>query len=179
MCINKNRIYDEDLAPVKYNYPPPPIPHPPAANAVVCSKAVVLLLLLYCFMYLPLFVGVLCWSLFWYTLLCVLSSLAIILNRKRELVVCVFVFRMSCHCKCPVALPHGVVGWSAVCDFGISLTNLLNYYSLADFCYLLTIFANSFVPISKSRSRSGLSHRYSIFRFDFSKILMIKYGKCF
>ena len=37
-------------------------------------------------MYLPLFVGVLCWSLFWYALLYVLSSLAIILTRKRELV---------------------------------------------------------------------------------------------
>ena len=37
-------------------------------------------------MYLPLFVGVLCWSLFWYELLCVLSSFAIFLSRKRELV---------------------------------------------------------------------------------------------
>ena len=37
-------------------------------------------------MYFPLFVGVLCLSLFWYALLCVLSSLAIILKRKRELV---------------------------------------------------------------------------------------------
>ena len=30
--------------------------------------------------------GVLCWSLFWYALLYVLSSFAIILTRKRELV---------------------------------------------------------------------------------------------
>ena len=30
--------------------------------------------------------GVLCWSLFWYSLLCVLSSFAIILTRKKELV---------------------------------------------------------------------------------------------
>ena len=37
-------------------------------------------------MYLPLFVGVLCWSLFWYALLYVLSSFEIILTRKRELV---------------------------------------------------------------------------------------------
>ena len=42
-------------------------------------------------MYLPLFVGVLCWSLFWYSLLCVLSSFAIILERKRELVVLLLV----------------------------------------------------------------------------------------
>ena len=28
------------------------------------------------------------------------------------------VFRMSCYCV-TVALPHGAVGWSAVCDCGI------------------------------------------------------------
>ena len=28
------------------------------------------------------------------------------------------VFQMSCYCKCPVALPHGVVDGSAVCDCG-------------------------------------------------------------
>ena len=38
-------------------------------------------------MYLLLFVGALCWPLFWYLLLCVLSSFSIILTRKRELVV--------------------------------------------------------------------------------------------
>ena len=43
-------------------------------KAVVCSKVVVLLLLICCFMYLPLFAVVLCWSLYWYALLCVLSS---------------------------------------------------------------------------------------------------------
>ena len=36
-------------------------------------------------MYLLLFVEVLCWSLFWYALLYVLSSFAIILTMKREL----------------------------------------------------------------------------------------------
>ena len=45
-----------------------------------------MLLLIYCLMYFPLFVGVLCLSLFWYALLCVLSSFVIILKRKRELV---------------------------------------------------------------------------------------------
>ena len=30
------------------------------------------------------------------------------------------VFLMSCYCKCPVALPHGAVCWSHVCDSGIS-----------------------------------------------------------
>ena len=37
-------------------------------------------------MYFSLFVGVLCLCNFWYALLCVLSSFAIILKRKRELV---------------------------------------------------------------------------------------------
>ena len=60
---------------------------PLVAKADVHSKAVVLLLLIYCFMYLPLFVEVLCWSLFWYALISVLSSFTIIiLTRKRELV---------------------------------------------------------------------------------------------
>ena len=27
---------------------------------------------------------------------------------------------MSCYCKCSLALPHGAMGWSAVCDCGIS-----------------------------------------------------------
>ena len=37
-----------------------------------------------CSIYLPLFLGVLCWSLFWYALLYALSSFAIILPRKKE-----------------------------------------------------------------------------------------------
>ena len=36
-------------------------------------------------MYLLVFVGLLCWSLFWFALLYILSSIAIILTRKREL----------------------------------------------------------------------------------------------
>ena len=30
------------------------------------------------------------------------------------------VLQMTCYCKCSMALPHGAVGWSAVCDGGIS-----------------------------------------------------------
>ena len=57
--------------------------------------------------------------LFWFALLYVLSSFAIILTRKRGLVA-LLVFWMSCYCKCPVAFPRGAMGWSAVCDCGIS-----------------------------------------------------------
>ena len=30
------------------------------------------------------------------------------------------VLQMASYCKCPVALPHSAVGWSAVCNCGIS-----------------------------------------------------------
>ena len=56
------------------------------AWTAVPSKAVVLLLLIYYLMYFPLYVGVLCLSLFRCALLCVHSSFAIILKRKRKLV---------------------------------------------------------------------------------------------
>ena len=32
----------------------------------------------------------------------------------------IIVLQMYCYYKCSVALPHGDVGWSAVCDYGIS-----------------------------------------------------------
>ena len=35
---------------------------------------------------------------------------------------------MSCDSQCSVALPRGTVGWSAVCDCGISLSNSLAYF---------------------------------------------------
>ena len=56
------------------------------AFAAYRSKAVVLLLLIYCLMYFPFFVGFLCLSLFCYALLCVHSSFALIL-KTRKLVV--------------------------------------------------------------------------------------------
>ena len=55
-------------------------------SAAVRSKAVVLLLLIRCLVCFPLVVGVLCLSLFCCALLYVLSSFAIILKSKRELV---------------------------------------------------------------------------------------------
>ena len=54
------------------------------AEAAVRSKAVVLMLLIYCLMYFPLFVEIMCLSLFCYALLCVHSIFAIILKRKRK-----------------------------------------------------------------------------------------------
>ena len=45
----------------------------------------------------------------------VLSSLGIILMGET-----LFVFLISCDRKCSVTLPHGAVGWSAVCACGSS-----------------------------------------------------------
>ena len=59
--------------------------------------------------------GVLC-SVFVFVLLCVNSSIAIISKRKRKLVALL----LLSYYKCAVAVPHGAVGWSAVCDCGIS-----------------------------------------------------------
>ena len=59
-------------------------------------------------------------SMFFCVLLCVLSSFAIILMGKTEACFALFVFLASCGCYCSAALPHGAVGWSAVCDCGIS-----------------------------------------------------------
>ena len=73
-------------------------------------------------MYIPLFFWVLCWSLFQYALLFVLSSFAIILTRKRELVAffnCISYVMLLFFYKRSVALTHGAVGWSVVCDCDI------------------------------------------------------------
>ena len=74
-------------------------------------------------MHFPLFVGVLCLSLCCYVLLFVHSS------EEEEEAGCfaIIVLQMYCYYKCSVALPHGAVGWSAVCDCGISLTYSLTF----------------------------------------------------
>ena len=64
--------------------------------------------------------GVLCLSLFWYALLCACPSFAITLKRKRAGSFAFIVVRISCYCKCSVAFPHDVVGWSGVYDCCIS-----------------------------------------------------------
>ena len=62
----------------------------------------VLLLLICCLMYFPLFVGVLCSSLVCYELLCAHSSFAIILKRKIKLVVLLL---LSYRCIVTVNVP--------------------------------------------------------------------------
>ena len=67
-------------------------------------------------MYFPLFVTVLCLSLFCYALHCVHSSL----EEEKADCFAIIVLQMYCNYKCYVAFPHGALGWSAVCDCGIS-----------------------------------------------------------
>ena len=58
---------------------------------------------------------------FWYALLRVLYSFAIILMEKRELVaLIVFLVSCDCSCSCSVSLFCGTMGWSALYDCGIS-----------------------------------------------------------
>ena len=52
--------------------------------------------------------------------LSVVSSFAILLIGKRELVALLLLHLMSCACSHSVSLPHCDVDWSAVCDCGIS-----------------------------------------------------------
>ena len=65
-----------------------------------------MLLNIYCFMYLPLFVGILCWSLF----LCPFKFCNHHDEEERTGCLAFIVFLVSCCCKCAVALPHGAVG---------------------------------------------------------------------
>ena len=84
---------------------------------VLCSKAVFLLLLIRCFMYSTLFIGALC-------LVFVLLYSFELHNHpgeeERAGYFTLIVFLMSSDCLCSVALPHGAVGWSAVCECCIS-----------------------------------------------------------
>ena len=66
--------------------------------------------------------GALCLSLFGYALLCVHTSFAIILKRKRKLAALLLLsYRYIVTINVLyIALPHGAVLWSAVCDCGIS-----------------------------------------------------------
>ena len=67
-------------------------------------------------MHFPLFVGVLYLYLFCYVLNCVHSSFAI----KKAGCFAIIVLQMHFYYKCSVTLSHSAVGWSAVCDCGIS-----------------------------------------------------------
>ena len=65
--------------------------------------------------------GVLCSSLILCAFLCSLPSFFNYLNEEEGAGSFAFiVLRISCFCKCSVAFPHDVVGWSGVYDCCIS-----------------------------------------------------------
>ena len=41
-------------------------------------------------------------------------------EEKADFFITIIVLQMYCYYKCFVALPHGAMGWSAVCDCGVS-----------------------------------------------------------
>ena len=71
------------------------------------------------FMYSPLFVCGGC-SVFVFVLVCITLCPFSCSNHLEEEDFVFIVSHMSCHFICSVALPHGAMGWSAVCDRGIS-----------------------------------------------------------
>ena len=68
---------------------------------------------------------------------CVVSSLAIILQRKRELF---SLFYLCCGCLWSVPLTHGVVCWSAVCNCGIASPYLLFHCQHKCICWYHMLF---------------------------------------
>ena len=46
------------------------------------------------------------------------------IDKEETVACCAFVvFWMSCYCKCPVALPHGAMCWSAVSNCGTCISD--------------------------------------------------------
>ena len=94
--------------------------------AGVCGECVcvggVLFLFIYCLSLLPLFVGGsvlgLCFVI--YSISCHSRFCNHLDGEKRANCCTLSVFLMSCDSQYSVALPHGAVGWSVVCDCGIS-----------------------------------------------------------
>ena len=80
------------------------------------------------------FVFVPCFAIQYLLSILVLHSFA---REERADCFILIVFLLSCDCKCSVYLPHGVVGWSAVCDCGIfwtlSFKNFAQHRRLPDF----------------------------------------------
>ena len=60
-------------------------------------------------------------SMFCYALLCVHSGLSYHLEEEEKAgFFAIIVLKMYCYYKCSLALPHGALGWSELCDCGIS-----------------------------------------------------------
>ena len=81
----------------------------------------VLLLLINYILLLLFFVGVPCLVLvLFFSALCPFSFESILMGEERAGCFTLFFSLVSCDCKCSMALPHGAIDCSAVCDCSIS-----------------------------------------------------------
>ena len=64
---------------------------------------------------------------------------------------------MSCNSQCSVALPCGVVGWSALCDCGISWLNSLVFYTstLEGGVYAYVIISSNYFLVATDATDMG------------------------
>ena len=70
----------------------------------------------------------------------------------------IIVLQMNFYYKCCVALPHGAVGWSAVCDCGIYFLIILTYLCI----YLTNLYKEiGWGTLSKIRSNHKLTLLYT------------------
>ena len=100
------------------------------------------LLLIHSLMYLGICEGALGWSLFCYASLCVISIFCQHLDEEEnDSCFALIVIKMSCDCKCFVALPHHVVGWSAVVIAVFPVYTRLCFVYLVSSCYYVSFIA--------------------------------------
>ena len=94
--------------------------HPSTVPFVMDKSKMVMLLLINC-LCTPHCLCVCVWSsVFVFVLVCLTVCPFPCSNHLEEKDFVFIVSFMSCHFICSVALPHGAMGWSAVCDSGIS-----------------------------------------------------------
>ena len=110
-----------------------PLPH--VTLVAVCFKTVVLLLLIHCLLFLNLYVGFCVMLLFCYAVLYAISNFA---NISLGEIALVAFLKSSSRCRVAVggsvSFPRGVVGWSAMCDCGISWSYLPTFWYIGSIC---------------------------------------------
>ena len=77
-------------------------------------------MLIHCLLLHPLYVGFLLVLVLLYSAQCPPWLCNHLDEEERAGCITLIVFLMSCDCKCSVALPRGIVCWSAMCDCGFS-----------------------------------------------------------
>ena len=96
-----------------------PILSHPSTVPFIMDKSKMVMLLLIVYVLPTVCVCVWC-SVFVFVLVCITLCPFPCYNHLVEKDFVFIVSPMSCHFICYVALPHGAIGWSAVCDSGIS-----------------------------------------------------------